>query len=143
MPWVFCLLLDTGTRAETLAWLKVAYEVIRTLRSSSMAIHAELLAKLHFLKWTVVIEVLELLQQCGWSLEGDSDSVLVAMQYIRALFQGLKNTLGLENGFNDLRDNEVSYRGTLKSSGQRKCSDIPPALPKHLGVFFALLPVGP
>ena len=45
------------------------------------------------------------MEASGWSLASSAGQR--ARAYVAALFSGMLNTLGLENGFNDLRDNEA------------------------------------
>ena len=58
-----------------------------------------------FVKWRVFREPLELLRAGNYNLNNPWGER--ALEYIRALFPGILNTVGIENGFNDLRDNEV------------------------------------
>ena len=110
-PWNFCLLLlDGAARDAALAELKCVWRVIMFLASSPLPFHKSLLDKLTFVRWVVFLEVMELLDLCDWNLNDRSrECARIVLDYIRALFSGMKNTLGLENGFNDLRDNEVAH----------------------------------
>ena len=58
-----------------------------------------------FVKWRVFREPMELLALAKWRLDNPAGER--ALEYIRCLFGGILNTVGVENGFNDLRDNEV------------------------------------
>ena len=108
-PWVFCLLLSPSEaiRASALNTIRSMWTTVRLLERSSVAVHGQLLAKLPFLKWRVVREVFELLDVAGWVLDPAKEAAQIALQYVKALFAGLKTTIHLENGFNDLRDNEA------------------------------------
>eukprot|EP00969_Alexandrium_andersonii_P264626 11696405-Alexandrium_andersonii.AAC.1 len=73
-------------------------DVVRELETSALPGARALWAALPCLEWTVIREPLALLEA----------GHLGALQaYASALSEGLGNTLGLENTFNDLRDNEA------------------------------------
>ena len=105
-PWLFCLLLVPLHAPSVLAFLNRMWQVILELQSSYDPAHQELLKAMTFLKWTVVQEVMELLVLAEWKL--DTEAGRCVLSYVTAMFNsGLLTTLSLENGFNDLRDNEA------------------------------------
>ena len=105
-PWSFCLLLLPGKAAQQLAFLRQIWDLQCFLKSSHDPAHQALLSSLPFLDWTVMREVMELFVLAQWNLETPFGQR--ALAYVRALFEGgVLTTLGLENGFNDLRDNEA------------------------------------
>eukprot|EP00972_Heterocapsa_arctica_P096662 14260448-Heterocapsa_arctica.AAC.1 len=48
---------------------------------------------------------MQLLERAAW--DSSSPWYPLALSYIKAMWEGVTNTMGLENGFNDLRDNEI------------------------------------
>ena len=57
-----------------------------------------------FLDWAVVREPLLLLEAAGFAMEGPYWQACIS--YIMSMFFGILTTLGLELGFNRMRDNE-------------------------------------
>ena len=106
------------------------WQVILELQSSYDPAHQELLKAMTFLKWTVVQEVMELLVLAECKL--DTEAGRRVLSYVTAMFNsGLLTTLSLENGFNDLRDNEARW-GTTPTASTRhiaKSIYIQPAQP--------------
>ena len=104
-PWSFCLLLKQETAAGALHHLRKMWAAVLKLEESRAPAHKELLAELDVVRWPCFREVMELLQVGGWRLETEAGAR--ALAYCNALFtSSLHNTLSLENGLNDLRDNE-------------------------------------
>ena len=103
-PWLFCLLLQPHTQAWAIESLQKIWALIVYLDASHDSLHLTLRMSLPVLRWTVVREVFELLVMADWKL--DAPAGVRTLAYIDAMFNGMTNTLGLENGFNDLRDNE-------------------------------------
>ena len=103
-PWSFCLLLSETTQAEGLQYSRRLFDLRNLLSQSAVPIHQVYLESMPHLRWTVVSEVLGLLQAADWDLTMKHGRL--ALDYVAKMFGGVANTLGLENGFNDLRDNE-------------------------------------
>ena len=106
-PWCFCLLLsnDPVVRAEAFAFLRRVWELVLDLEASQNPIHVEYRNALHFASWHVFREPLELLDAGKW--DNASWMSRRAIDFISAMWSGMMNTMGLENCFNDLRDNET------------------------------------
>ena len=105
-PWCYCLLLDPdeSVRASCLHRLRAIWKLVIKLESSAQPDHRRHLHNMPLVKWVVFREPMLLLEAGSWSL--DSPHGKLAVLYIEALWSGNTHTLALENGFNDLRDNE-------------------------------------
>ena len=105
-PWSFCLLLDPdeSVRKSCLQELRRIWEMVLKLESSSLPGERKWLQQLPLCKWVVFREPMLLLEAGSWDL-GSAHGKL-ALVYVEALWSGNAHTLALENGFNDLRDNE-------------------------------------
>ena len=84
--------------------MKQLWKLVQNLESSSLPQSKQLLLNIPIAEWTTFREPLILLEQGRWSLK--SLPGLCALEYIHAMWSGSQHTLALENGFNDLRDNE-------------------------------------
>jgi hypothetical protein len=108
-PWSLIRLLycKAGDRAlgPILAELRAVWEITVHLETSQVPFHLELANQLPMTRWTVFREPLQLLERAGW--DPSSPWYSLALSYIKAMWEGVTNTMGLENGFNDLRDNEI------------------------------------
>ena len=104
-PWSFCLLLQAATEPGARAFPKRVFELSNFLRKSSNPFHQSLLSQISFLSWAVTLEGCQILNLADWSLTTVFGTR--AKEYIKAMYSGMQNTMGLENGFNDLRDNEA------------------------------------
>ena len=105
-PFSFCRLLDNrkAVRLATLAELRDIWKLTLTMERSSQPALRKMLGRMPFTRWVVYREVMTLLEVGGWTLESPSGQL--ARMYVVAMFSGNQHTLALENGFNDLRDNE-------------------------------------
>ena len=103
-PWCMCLLLLPDKSQAALTYLKKTHDLILALEASPRAEDRTYYVAMPFLRWVVLREMLELLSAASWSL--DHRYGQAALEYAAAIFDGVLTTLGLENGFNDLRDNE-------------------------------------
>ena len=114
-PWMFCLLLQPHTAPRAIDFLQRVARLVDILNESHEPLHVSFSNELPVLRWTVLREVCGLMKKAGWDLTRPAGARAVA--YIKAMFGGMANTLGLENGFNDLRDNESrGARHTQRSS---------------------------
>ena len=104
-PGLSTFLLDAAARPLAVAYLKRVWALVTLLESSHDPSHRDFGAQLVILKWAVVREVLELCVSSDWDFSHPCGER--ALKYVGALFSGVQNTLALENGFNDLRDNEA------------------------------------
>ena len=91
-------------RQQTLEELKGIWKLVLKLEKSAQPAMRKLLARIPFTQWVVFREVMTLLQTGGWDLETRAGKL--ALMYVGAMWSGAQNTLPLENGFSDLRDNE-------------------------------------
>lgn len=107
-PWCYCGILSTnpGRKLECVAHMRKIHMLILLLESSRTLLHARLFQKLTFIHWAVVREPLELYAAGRWDLS--SPYAEDARAYVQSMHGGESylTTLALENGFNDLRDNE-------------------------------------
>ena len=104
-PCTSCLLLAPDKQEEALLFLRKVYELTTTLEASHDPLHQTFWADLPVLRWIVNHEVLAMLETAKWDLSCTMGQRVLS--YVKCMFSdSLLNTLGLENGFNDLRDNE-------------------------------------
>ncbi len=94
-PWCFCRLLstDAGERQEQLATLKSMWQLTLELERSQEPFVSRLLKQMPFLRWAVYREPMLLLEKGQWDLASDFGQI--AMAYIKALFDGILNTMAL------------------------------------------------
>jgi hypothetical protein len=108
-PWSFVRLLycQTGGKAcsSILGELRAFWSITVYLETSHDRFHLELADQLPMTRWTVYREPMQLLERAAW--DSSSPWYPLALSYIKAMWEGVTNTMGLENGFNDLRDNEI------------------------------------
>jgi hypothetical protein len=100
-PWMLCLLLMADMATSAIARLKEIWEVVLSVECSCLHGERTLLETAGFTRWHVFREPCLLLEASGWKLPCP-----VLMSYVEALFQGLTNSMGNENCFNDMRDSE-------------------------------------
>ena len=74
------------------------------LEASTVPVQRRWLHQLPVLQWAVFREPMLLLELGRWSLESEEGKM--ALEYVKAMWAGVPNTLALENDFSDLRDNE-------------------------------------
>ena len=105
-PWSSCLILHASeqVRKKALKDMRQLWELAQHIESSSLPQPKQLLQQVPVVEWATFREPLILLEQGRWSL--DTPPGLCAVEYIQAMWSGSQHTLALENGFNDLRDNE-------------------------------------
>ena len=118
VPWVFALLLgeNYGRISTVLASLRSTWELILKLEASPNPVHKDIVKRLPLLQWVVLREPMMLLENAGWRLDNSWGEL--ALKYTRAMFKGISNTMGLENDFNVLRDNEArEARHTVRGDG--------------------------
>ena len=104
-PWCYCLMLSASTRNLAMGTMRAIHSLRLRLSASKNPLHRELLDKMPFLQWPVLVEPLELLHAAGWNLESELGKF--ALSYIEAIFESMMGTYLLENVFNDMRDNEA------------------------------------
>ena len=112
-PWVFVRMLDVSTRSVALAEMRRAWELILLLESSTARHEKAFAQQLHFARWAVVREVLQLHELSQWR------ECPKGQQYVEALFPGFTHSIHLEYGFNDARDNEVRGARHMQRSDAR------------------------
>ena len=101
-PWIFCRLLHSSTDVQqaTLRHIQDVWELVLLLEKSDDELSCSFVYILNFSSWVVFREVCLIFEGHGWNLCD------IGLQYVRQLFDALLTSLGLENNFNDLRDNE-------------------------------------
>jgi hypothetical protein len=102
-PWNFVGLLSESQqrRDETLATMRLDWELILILESSTVPAERSFATTLNFKSWIVVREVMSMYESEQWRHHKRGE------QYVKSLFPGLSHSILLELGFNDARDNEV------------------------------------
>ena len=103
-PWSFCRLLSEGDKTEVLATLRGFWNVVLALESANTPECKALLEHLHVRRWACFREPMLLLEAGRWHLSSEPGRLATA--YLSKLWGAVLNSVALENGFNDLRDNE-------------------------------------
>ena len=83
-PWCFCLLLHESTQSKAMLYLRRLHDLQRLLATSAVPDHMGYIQAMPHLRWTVVVEVLGLLQAGNWNLSSEHGQrvlTLVASNY--------------------------------------------------------------